>query len=1553
MVFSLADSSFPVPRILSYNIRSLSFYSTGQRALKRRISIFNALHDFIKDHDIICLQETHLAPTESFALDSLPSCVISRNNADISHGGTIIIDTPNILRFYSPQDIPLVPIANGYVQLRRYNPISSTHKPFQLFNIYFKSGGDFLFNSSLISAMSRVDSSFPTFMCGDFNFIEHPEDSTSSSPSFPPASFLTSFSAFKSKFSLIDPPHASHTFFHLTADPSSPYCWSSRIDRFLLPSFFLDNPIVAPSISTPFHFTNFKIGKDNVDLSFSDHLPIHVTYDGLTHPDANFSIPFWLASSPEFATALRSIWVAPSSYANSYSILLRFKKALFAAAKIAKSQRLSSTSLPLILSQHIALLRLINSPIQDLSRVNLLLNTCPSLASFVVFNEGRWCEEGLLAAIHNLLNAVSSSFAKPHSSNPIKIISDNIPSSRARIGSLRENLDSPEMISNLDRAALTSKFWSKIWSKRSSAPSYSARIDYLRNYPKKINSSLCHDLDLDDILFSIRHSNNSSPGPDGIPFAAWRAAPDLAAPILLAVFHAISIGQAPPKDFNHGLLYLIPKKVTGLISDTRPISVTNCDNRILSASVARILMPIALDFIDPVQKGFLNGRCGADHTIDINEFFYTGVENDLNRFLFLLDTQKAFDSIDHDWIFCVLKHLSFPNWLIRFVKGMLSDVFVSPCFGKTTSIRIPINRGVKQGCPLSPLLFIIAYDPLLYYLSAIPNIQCFAFADDLAITTDSVRAIYPALSVIDAFSAISGLGINKDKSCVIASSPASSSPLIRAELLASPWPDLSLKEKGLHLGILLGRNVTLEEIWSVPMNKALHKLNSSRLFIKSLSLANRILFVNVFIISLFAYVGLFFVLPTTLWNIIRRAISKAIIPFNGGAFSYYSLVCAKELFSLRVALKDVWAFGLSLLAVRSPLFSTSSNYFDLPRINLRSTKRISLHRDAAAVDFWRGHHNEEGSLLHLPKPVSSAIYKIIIHDVFYDEALSHCDIKLRRYFLASPPSTPIMSIIASNMATVSSAPSYFLFHHFSLINNALPFSRRLRHQNHIAVSDVAACFFCQKGHDSLLHVFSECVIISNARASFFKKLDLDLSPFFVPAIKAYPTYFFPRLRNFVSSFLPSTPITSSLAPNTLGAPLGPTFLHGIPPSLIRPILAFNFAVWKFRKPSLASLPVCGSEWLVSRIVELATNCLACFDSRKRKAISPVVSEGKTDQNNHDNVVGSSAHSVAICYTDGSASPNPGLAGAGVSIFLKDSNEVVDAGVSLGVTTNNAAELVALLICFLELLRLFTSKCFKSAVVFCDSRYVIQQCSGLKKPVANRSLVERLRAAFKKVSLVINVKLQWVKGHSFYGGNNRVDRLSKLFASRNSPSSNSEPVCYESCLSIWPFDFPLTSLPLNCFLSCIAPFPWCQFPFDHFSPSVGSSRGLKRLFASTSKPARVDCLREGMTLLGGICPVVGGGSASCTHDPRSGKDFLVSSPNSPALNSQFNFQSKRRKISSPAVFSRKRTNASLPSASLPLVCAKRLCVPNNAPVATFSTVPFYDTFSEPLDFKHSD
>ncbi len=86
-------------------------------------------------------------------------------------------------------------------------------------------------------------------------------------------------------------------------------------------------------------------------------------------------------------------------------------------------------------------------------------------------------------------------------------------------------------------------------------------------------------------------------------------------------------------------------KHTGLVADTRPLSVTNTDNRILASAVARSVMPAVLGLVDPSQKGFLAGRCGGDHTLDINTFFYEGVEKGIDRLLFLLDTAKAFDSV--------------------------------------------------------------------------------------------------------------------------------------------------------------------------------------------------------------------------------------------------------------------------------------------------------------------------------------------------------------------------------------------------------------------------------------------------------------------------------------------------------------------------------------------------------------------------------------------------------------------------------------------------------------------------------------------------------------------------------------------------------------------------------------------------------------------------------------------------------------------------------------------------------------------------------------------
>ena len=78
--------------------------------------------------------------------------------------------------------------------------------------------------------------------------------------------------------------------------------------------------------------------------------------------------------------------------------------------------------------------------------------------------------------------------------------------------------------------------------------------------------------------------------------------------------------------------------------------------------------------VEPCQKGFLQNKSGADHTVDINTWFFDGVAKNESRLLFFLDTAKAFDSIDHFWIFSVLERAGFPHWFRFFVRGSLDKV---------------------------------------------------------------------------------------------------------------------------------------------------------------------------------------------------------------------------------------------------------------------------------------------------------------------------------------------------------------------------------------------------------------------------------------------------------------------------------------------------------------------------------------------------------------------------------------------------------------------------------------------------------------------------------------------------------------------------------------------------------------------------------------------------------------------------------------------------------------------------------------------------------------
>ena len=170
-------------------------------------------------------------------------------------------------------------------------------------------------------------------------------------------------------------------------------------------------------------------------------------------------------------------------------------------------------------------------------------------------------------------------------------------------------------------------------------------------------------------------------------------------------------------------------------------------------------------------------------------------------YLLLLDFRKAFDLVSHSFIHRILNHIGLPDWVCLTVESLLTDLIsvLAPPLGRG---EIIVKSGIKQGCPLSPLIFIIVIDSLVHRLISVPGTLIRAFADDIGMVIDPnlPSPSYPDMlahyslhctslhtplnqisNIIAEYCLASGSSINIDKSVLIPSflpsNPSSSSRL--------------------------------------------------------------------------------------------------------------------------------------------------------------------------------------------------------------------------------------------------------------------------------------------------------------------------------------------------------------------------------------------------------------------------------------------------------------------------------------------------------------------------------------------------------------------------------------------------------------------------------------------------------------------------------------------------------------------------------------------------------------------------------------------------------
>ena len=208
-------------------------------------------------------------------------------------------------------------------------------------------------------------------------------------------------------------------------------------------------------------------------------------------------------------------------------------------------------------------------------------------------------------------------------------------------------------------------------------------------------------------------NSDKAPGPDGFPIAFWIFSWDFVKKEVLGFFKEFHEQSRFVKNLNATFLVLIPEKQTVEdFKDLRPISLVGGLYKIMAKVLANRIKRVLDKVISKSQNAFVKDRQILDAMLIANELVDSTLRRKDQGMVCKLDIEKAYDSISWEFLNQVMGRMSFGSRWLGWIKWCISTASFSVLINGSPAGFFPSSKGLRQGDPLSPYLFVIGMEAL-------------------------------------------------------------------------------------------------------------------------------------------------------------------------------------------------------------------------------------------------------------------------------------------------------------------------------------------------------------------------------------------------------------------------------------------------------------------------------------------------------------------------------------------------------------------------------------------------------------------------------------------------------------------------------------------------------------------------------------------------------------------------------------------------------------------------------------------------------------------------